>query len=264
MLHSVLACPVHGRRKEERRLFRFPRHSIAFWVVVLASTPACNVVLGNEDGVLDDDGTTPELDIDAGARTPDSGISMEPDTSVEDPTADADGATRDGGVTADVSTKDAARSDAADGSRGDAGSLCDTGASICAEGQTATEMQACGPCGRGVQSRKRTCAPGGCGWGEWSAWSTCSVTTAECMPGQTANESQACGLCNTGTQSRTRTCTNSCTWGAWSAFGACGNVTAECQPDHWRCCGAGKWEWCYYNTCKWTHDCAPCNGSCSC
>src|SRR6266540_3683339 len=111
MLHSVLACPVHGRRKEERRLFRFPRHSIAFWVVVLASTPACNVVLGNEDGVLDDDGTTHELDIDAGARTPDSGISMEPDTSVEDPTADADGATRDGGVTADVSTKDAATRD---------------------------------------------------------------------------------------------------------------------------------------------------------
>jgi hypothetical protein len=257
-------------------LFRSSRHHAWLGAALFALVPACNLVIGNEDGVLEDtDASAP----DAPTVDPedDATTEAEPEGSVTDPEAsldpDAPGvdeaaieAARPDAILIEDAPREAggkdASKDAADDRRDAA--ACETGASVCAEGQVATEMQMCGPCGRGVQTRKRTCAPGGCGWGDWSAWSACSVTTAECMPGQTGTESQACGPCNTGTQSRTRSCTSACTWGAWGAFGACGNITAECLPDHWRCCGAGKWEWCYTNSCKWTGGCAPCNGSCQC
>ena len=248
------------------------------WAVVVAATPACNLVLGNEEGVLDDGGGStaePMPDPDAAPAVPDSDASAtDPDASstdpdaVMDPEADSgDEATIDAWAT-DSDRKDSAKSyDGPDGPRdrtdADGASSCDTGVSVCAEGQIATEMQACGPCGRGVQTRKRTCAAGGCGWGVWSAWSACSVLTAECTPGQSSSETQACGPCNTGTQSRTRSCTAACTWGAWGAFGDCGGITAECLPNHWRCCGAGMWEWCYTNRCMWTGGCAACSG-CGC
>jgi hypothetical protein len=135
---------------------------------------------------------------------------------------------------------------------------------VCKPGATDTGMQACGTCDKGMQTRTRTCAPDGCGWGAWSAWSACPPVSVDCMPGQTQNQSQPCGPCNTGTQDRTRTCTNTCTWPAWGAFGACGHITAECEPDHWRCCGSNKWEWCYTSSCTWTGGCADCGTSCTC
>src|SRR6266536_5179619 len=144
---------------EERRLSRFSCRMNVIGVVVLAMTPACNVVLGNEDGVLDDDAATPELEIDANVTALDGGApppqseasSSGPDATVEDSTPNAD--------RPDPNARDATRSEGGDASSHDADArpLCDTGASVCAEGQVATDMQACGPCGRGMQTRKRTC-----------------------------------------------------------------------------------------------------------
>jgi hypothetical protein len=248
---------------------------------VLAVVPACNLVVGNEDGILEsedassidpDSGSTPMPGDDAPATTDEEASSIDPDTSVPGDDAVASDALGDAPMV-DVSPFDSDRrdapksQDASDDRRADAdapGARCDAGVSVCAEGQIGSDMQACGPCNKGMQTRTRTCLAGGCGWSAWSAWSTCSVLTADCMPGQMSSDSQACGPCNTGTQSRTRSCTAACTWGAWGAFGECGNITAECLPDHWRCCGAGKWEWCYVNSCKWTGGCAACNGSCDC
>jgi hypothetical protein len=233
------------------------------------------MVLGNEEGVLEVEGVSdPDAPLDAASPEPDAPDAQAPEPDAPatpdapEPDADASPPGADGSADAyaDSHAMDAPKpSDAANESRRDAAdAACDTGASVCAPGQMGSDMQACGPCNRGSQTRTRTCAANGCGWGPWSAWSACSVVTAECMPGQSGTENQACGPCNTGTQSRTRTCTNACTWGAWSAFSECGHITAECLPDHWRCCGAGKWEWCYVNSCTWTGGCAPCNGSCSC
>lgn len=86
--------------------------------------------------------------------------------------------------------------------------------------------------------------------------------TPVCQPGDVGMESAPCGDCDDKI-TRTRTCrADTCTWGGWSAWSAC---AAECKPDHWRCCGSGKWEWCFKNTCRWTGDCAACSsGSCNC
>ena len=237
--------------------------------LALASTPACNLILGNEDGILVTDDPVDAAGSESDAALDSDAPSDPPDTSLmgsDAPDSELEGSVPDVALVDAVAT-DGSPGGEADVSRGDAdgsASSCEAGASICVAGQTASEMQACGPCGRGVQTRSRTCVAGGCGWGPWTAWGTCSVVSVECMPGQVGSETQACGPCDTGTQARTRTCTASCTWGAWGSFGTCGNITAQCLPDHWRCCGAGRWEWCYFNSCKWTGDCAPCNGSCSC
>lgn len=78
-----------------------------------------------------------------------------------------------------------------------------------------------------------------------------------CKLGEEQLENQSCGRCNTGTQSRKRSCDASCTWGAWSEWSLC----SQCDAKPYRCCGAGKWEWCYDSDCAWTQDCAPCAAS---
>lgn len=78
-----------------------------------------------------------------------------------------------------------------------------------------------------------------------------------CKAGEQQTENQSCGRCGTGTQSRSRTCDDNCTWGAWSGWGTC----SQCDAKPYRCCGAGKWEWCYESDCAWTQDCAPCVAS---
>jgi hypothetical protein len=241
------------------------------WSVLLGLASGCNWVIGNEEGILD------EADVwEPSPDEPDANVTPTPDSEAPDVPYVGEGAVEEAVLGVDVAAtevdapsvdsnaKDAAKLDRVDDGKVDAdGSRCDTGASVCVEGQVATEMQMCGPCGLGVRTRKRTCLAGGCGWGEWIESMPCSVTTAECMPGQTDTRSQACGPCNTGSQTIARRCTSACAWGAWDPPGECGNVTAECLPNHWKCCGAGKWEWCYTNTCKWTGGCAPCS-DCGC
>lgn len=86
--------------------------------------------------------------------------------------------------------------------------------------------------------------------------------TPVCEPGAVERETAPCGECSD-MITRSRTCNaDTCTWGAWGAWSTC---AAECQPNHWRCCGAGKWEWCLNSTCRWTGDCATCSSSnCDC
>lgn len=140
---------------------------------------------------------------------------------------------------------------------------CEDGGLVCTPGAVEPGTEKCGDCDLGRRTRSRTCQPDGCGWSEWTAWSECTGSTAECPAGKVEPKSQPCGWCNSGTQTQTRTCGNDCKWGPWSAFGACGDVTAECAPNSYRCCGAGKWEWCYLNSCKWTGGCAACT-NCGC
>lgn len=235
-------------------MFRISRVTRMFGALALGITAGCNLVLDNEDGVL-----VLQVSDDASSSDPDAGLDSDatPESSLPDVAVVEE---VDVSNVSDVNAVEV--EDVSHDVANDAG--CGSGLSICVARQTESGMQACGPCGRGIQTRTRTCAADGCGWGPWSAWGACSVVSVECMPGQVGTQSQPCGPCNTGTQSQTRTCTASCTWGAWSSFGACGNITAECMPDHWRCCAAGSWEWCYVDTCKWTGGCATCNGSCSC
>jgi hypothetical protein len=82
-------------------------------------------------------------------------------------------------------------------------------------------------------------------------------TCTGCKPGETQSENRACGRCGTGTQSHTRACSASCTWGAWSSWSTC----SQCDTKNYRCCGAGKWEWCYESDCAWTNDCEACAAS---
>jgi hypothetical protein len=78
-----------------------------------------------------------------------------------------------------------------------------------------------------------------------------------CKPSDAQSENRACGRCGTGTQSRSRTCGAGCTWGPWSAWTTC----SQCDAKSYRCCGAGKWEWCYESDCAWTNSCAACTES---
>lgn len=95
----------------------------------------------------------------------------------------------------------------------------------CVDGTVQMEMQACGQCNTGTQTRTRTCS--GCTFGAFGDWGTCTGTTG-CVPGTIEMESQACGAC--GTQSRTRTCNSSCAFESWTAFGACSGETGVCTP----------------------------------
>jgi hypothetical protein len=141
---------------------------------------------------------------------------------------------------------------------------CEGGPVVCTPGTVDPGKEPCGDCNLGTKSHTRTCLPDGCGWSAWSGWSDCTGSTAECPAGTVEPNPQPCGWCNSGTQTQTRTCGSDCKWGGWSGFGACENMTAECQPNTYKCCGAGNWEWCYVNTCKWTRGCASCNGNCGC
>ena len=82
-------------------------------------------------------------------------------------------------------------------------------------------------------------------------------TCSGCKLGESQSESQACGRCGTGSQSHTRTCDANCTYSAWSAWSTC----SQCDQKPYRCCGAGKWEWCYDSDCAWTNDCEPCTAA---
>jgi len=77
-----------------------------------------------------------------------------------------------------------------------------------------------------------------------------------CKLNDTMPESRACGRCGTGSQTRTATCDANCTW-HWSGWSPC----SQCDTKNYRCCGAGKWEWCYDSDCAWTNDCAACAAS---
>jgi hypothetical protein len=77
-----------------------------------------------------------------------------------------------------------------------------------------------------------------------------------CKLNDTMTESRACGRCGTGSQTRTATCDANCTW-QWSGWSPC----SQCDTKNYRCCGAGKWEWCYDSDCAWTNDCAACAAS---
>lgn len=84
-----------------------------------------------------------------------------------------------------------------------------------------------------------------------------SPSCSGCKLNEKKTESRACGRCGTGSQTRSATCDANCTWGAWSAWTTC----SQCDAQNYRCCGTGKWEWCYQSDCAWTNDCEACADS---
>jgi hypothetical protein len=198
-----------------------PRHLLA-WSAVFALA-ACNALWGIDDGSLADQGL-------AGASGADPGGGAPPESAGAAGRASAGEAGENvGGGAGNPAASGAAGEDTSGGS-GTSGGGVSGGSGGSASG-----------------SGGATSGSGGGGTGPCSG----------CQLGETQSENQSCGRCGTGTQSRTRTCDDKCTWGAWSNWGIC----SQCDAKQYRCCGAGKWEWCYDSDCAWTNDCAPCVAS---
>lgn len=237
---------------------RHPVKSSAALAIALFVVVSCNGIVGNDPPHLVDgtSGSSNEAGADDGAGQSGGG-------------AASGGAKASGGSTASGGTQSLGGQG---GDGGDAGAGGSAGTGIggsspcpgeCTPGTVDRPMQKCGVCGKGTQTRQRTCSSE-CRWGSYGEWSSCTLGAVECMPGAVDPDSQPCGACNKGSQSRSRTCTDQCTWGAWGAWGACAEK-AECKPDHYDCCGTNKWKWCLPDTCTWSDQCEPCSSpNCDC
>lgn len=204
-----------------------PRH-LLIWSAIFALV-ACNAIWGIDDGKLAEPGLAGAPAVEpGGGAPPEAGAAGHAGTGEAGEsaggTAGSSGASGAGGEEA---SQGGAGSSA--GSGGSAGSVSGSGGSVSGSGGSMSGM-------------------GGGGTGP-----SCSG----CKAGETQSENQNCGRCGTGTQSRTRTCDDKCTWGAWSGWSLC----SQCDAKPYRCCGAGKWEWCYDEGCAWTQDCEPCVAS---
>lgn len=167
---------------------------------------------------------------------------------------------------------------------------CSTGGE-CMAGDSETRTTGCGSCGSKPQTR--TCGTD-CTWGAWTDTGSCAGEGV-CAPGQTESRSVGCGNC--GSQAQTRTCSGSCAWEGWTNSGTCGGQGA-CAPGatraggcdgcshqvcngscnwggctlrpgnacnheggtNFRCCGAGRSQFCL-PSCQWSTDCST---ACSC
>lgn len=219
-------------------------------LVVLASVVpfGCNGLLGMDEGVLAAGGSAGES-AGEGAAGMQQGVGGEGGEGGEGGAGVAGG----GGETPHNSTS-------TEGATSNGEPTSTSGCGECEPGYRQPGEQRCGPCGGGIQTRERQCSAA-CTWQPWSEWSECIGDTSECVPGQKDPQPRACGRCGTGTQYRERICTDSCTWGAWSAWSEC----SQCDSKNWRCCAAGKWEWCYDSDCSWTGECAACTApNCDC
>ncbi len=237
-----------------------PLKSSASLAIALFVAISCNGLVGNDPPYLvgGASGFTNEAGADDGGGQ--NGGAASGGTNASGGTHASGGATSSGGR-----SSGGARSIAGQG--GEGGEAGAGGSSPCpgecTPGNVDRPMQKCGVCGKGTQTRQRTCTDQ-CRWGSYSEWSTCVVGPVECMPGAVDPDTQQCGACNKGTQSRSRTCTDQCTWGAWGAWGACAE-NAQCKPDHYDCCGSNKWKWCLPDTCTWSDQCEACSSpNCDC
>ncbi|NUN12296.1 MAG: hypothetical protein HUU55_01525 [Myxococcales bacterium] len=113
----------------------------------------------------------------------------------------------------------------------------------CVPGQTETQTQACGNCGK--QSRTRTCETG-CTWGAWGAWGGCG-SQGVCSP----NTKQPCPDC------QEQVCLSNCTWSACQL--KAGAACVWKNGTNYQCCGKGKWQFCS-KECQW-FPCANCAGA---
>ena len=240
---------------------RHPLKSSASLAIALFVAISCNGLVGNDPPYLvgGASGFMNEAGADDGAGQ-NGGGAASGGTNASGGTHASGGATSSGGR-----SSGGAQSIAGQG--GEGGEAGAGGSSPCpgecTPGNLDRPMQNWGVCGKGTQTRQRTCTDQ-CRWGSYSEWSTCVVGPVECMPGAGDPDTQQCGACNKGTQSRSRTCTDQCTWGAWGAWGACAE-NAQCKPDHYDCCGSNKWKWCLPDTCTWSDQCEACSSpNCDC
>ncbi len=224
---------------------------------------SCNLLLGNEEGYL-----VPGV---GGEGNGAASGSVDPGPhgggSLGSGGTDGTGGESEGGTAGAGASSGSGDAGAAGAAGNESGTGCAALSPECIANATATENGACGNCNTGQRTRTRTCSTQ-CAWGAWGAWGACTGATTACTAGQVETQSQVCGACNKGKQTRSRTCSAQCAWGAWSGWGACGNVTAECLPEPYgpgyRCCGSGKWEWCYESSCTWTDNCAACSDPSAC
>lgn len=112
---------------------------------------------------------------------------------------------------------------------------------VCTAGQVEDQSAACGACGTGTQSRRRTCGDD-CTWGPWVD-GACDTEGTLCSPGSTEREERACAGC--GAEVRTRDCaTDGCGFGAWSDWSGCGATACtpgqtESESESCGTCGSG-------------------------
>jgi hypothetical protein len=123
-----------------------------------------------------------------------------------------------------------------------------TAQGVCSPGDT--EQQDCDNCGVKTRSCGNDCT--------WGSFGSCQEQ-GECAPGE--RRDCLCSTHNTTTHCcGEEVCTTSCQWGTCQL-----KSTATCDWEagtNFRCCGAGKWEYCL-GDCNWSGNCAACSG-CGC
>lgn len=117
----------------------------------------------------------------------------------------------------------------------------------CEQGET--KQEACGTCG----TITHTCNDA-CEWESGACESTGVCTPGEirdCMCSTNFGNTVCCGA---------EVCNANCTWDPCAL--AQGNTCDWNGGHEYRCCGAGKWEYCL-STCQWSGQCESCS-DCSC
>jgi len=132
---------------------------------------------------------------------------------------------------------------------------CEAQSRECEPGNVENEMQPCGACNSGVQTRSRSCDPESCSWSGWSEYGACTGVTAACTPGATT-------ACANGDSCGHRVCTAACTWSGCQprTAGGCLRIRAghTDEGSNYRCCGTGAWQFCL-SSCTWSAQCAGCS-----
>lgn len=231
---------------------RAVRLHVAFALCIYAAT-GCNLLLDNDKRSLGSI-TDPTM-------TTDTGVPQTPPTTPEDAATDPapDSGPVGGSPAIDGGPPMSVDHPKPDGGPKPIGCASPDQLAECTPGMPQMEMQKCGLCMRGTQTRTRMCGDT-CGWGPYSAWTPCEEDQAACKPDTVQDRmDQACGPCNTGRLISHRTCTDKCEWSEYSE--------PQCQLDPLYCvpgmtqmlpdmpcgqrCGVIKQTQTCNNMCKW-------------
>jgi hypothetical protein len=175
-------------------------------VLCICAATGCNLVLGNDPRSLAGSMTGPNATTDAGPTPPS-----------EDAAVDSGADTGPAGGAAAIDAGPMMSTDP----RPDAGPPAEGCASPdhsaeCMPGKIGDQVQGCGLCKRGLQTRTRVCGET-CGWGAYSEWTMCEEDPDACKPGDVQERVSQCGPCDSGRLISRRTCTDNCGWSEWSA-----------------------------------------------
>jgi hypothetical protein len=126
----------------------------------------------------------------------------------------------------------------------------------CVAGSEETDVQPCGACDTGKQTRVRTCSTESCSWSTWMNVGSCTDVTAACKEGDTS-------ACDNGDSCGQRVCSAACEWSACQPKKADGCLRIRkgqsVEGSNYRCCnGTGHWQFCLPD-CTWSTACTACS-----